>query len=45
MSFDDFFRTATGSIPYDYQRRLACGAPTDGPRRNGYEAAQNANRG
>ena len=24
-TYDDFFRTATGNAPYDYQRRLACG--------------------
>lgn len=24
-SFDNFFQTATGNSPYDYQRRLACG--------------------
>ncbi|HEU5123334.1 MAG TPA: CRISPR-associated endonuclease Cas3'' [Verrucomicrobiae bacterium] len=25
LSFDDFFRNATGNPPYHYQRRLACG--------------------
>lgn len=25
LSFDDFFRNATGNTPYHYQRRLACG--------------------
>ena len=26
MNFGEFFKTATDNAPYDYQRRLACGA-------------------
>jgi len=26
-TFDTFFKTATGNVPYAYQRRLACGEP------------------
>jgi len=25
LPYDEFFQTATGNLPYDYQRRLACG--------------------
>jgi len=26
--YDTFFQTATGNVPYAYQRRLACGEPS-----------------
>ncbi len=29
--FDEFFLRATGNLPYDYQRRLACGEPATRP--------------
>ena len=30
--FDEFFRTATGKDPYDYQLRLATEVCADGPK-------------
>ena len=29
MTYDAFFEKATGHLPYDYQRRLACGDRTE----------------
>ena len=29
LSYDEFFRTATGNMPYDFQRRLGCGERND----------------
>jgi hypothetical protein len=29
MNFSEFFKTATGNTPYDYQCRLACGPDAD----------------
>jgi hypothetical protein len=42
MSFADFFQAATGDLPYDHQRRLACGEPATEIRPSGWPVARNA---